>query len=226
MWAPAGGGGGGGAGGGWGGGDVTIGDKGDVYVDFTAPEALRANLDTALEAGKPIVIGTTGLDSEHEEMIDAAAGKIPVLHAANMSLGVTLLAHLVAEAAARLGEEWDIEIAEMHHRHKADAPSGTALMLGEAAATARGARLEEIADRGRDEQTGARKPGAIGFAALRGGTVAGEHRVIFAGEQERLMLCHSAESRAIFAEGALRAAVWIANMPPGRYAMRDVLGLG
>jgi 4-hydroxy-tetrahydrodipicolinate reductase len=208
------------------GGDVAaLADASEVLVDFSAPFALDANLHAAVGAGIPIVIGTTGLEPAHHAAIDSAAGAVAVLQTGNTSLGVTLLAHLVREAAARLGDDWDIEIVEMHHRMKVDAPSGTALLLGEAAAAGRGIDLGENRESGRDGQTGARKPGAIGFAALRGGTVAGEHSVILAGEQERLNLSHSAESRAIFARGAVRAAEWLIGRAPGRYAMGDVLGL-
>ena len=206
--------------------DVTIVPEGaDVFVDFSAPAALESNLFAAKAASKPILIGTTGLTDAQQRLIDEAAAKIAVLQAANTSLGVNLLAHLVREAAARLGPEWDIEIVEMHHRHKADAPSGTALLLGRAAAEARGVNLEEVSDRGRDGITGPRQEGRIGFAALRGGSVAGEHQVIFAGEGERLELGHRAESRSIFAHGAVQAALWLKNKPAGRYTMADVLGL-
>ena len=206
--------------------DVTIGsDRPDVFVDFSAPAALAANLARAEDAGKPIVIGTTGLDAEHQRLIDQASARVAVLQAANTSLGVNLLAHLVREAAARLGPDWDIEIVEMHHRHKADAPSGTALLLGRAAAEARGVDLDEVSDRGRDGITGPRTAGHIGLAALRGGSVAGEHQVIFAGEGERLELGHRAESRTIFARGAIQAALWLEGKPAGRYTMADVLGL-
>ena len=197
----------------------------DVLVDFSAPDALPLNLEVALAAGKPLVIGTTGLGAGHQAAIDEAAKHIPVLQAANMSLGVNLLAHLVREAAARLGEAWDVEIVEMHHRHKADAPSGTALMLGAAAAEGRGVALDAVSDRGRDGLTGPRAAGHIGFAALRGGSVAGDHQAIFATEGERLELGHRAESRDIFARGAVKAAVWLKDRPAGRYTMADVLGL-
>lgn len=197
----------------------------NVLVDFSAPRALEANLEAATAAGVAIVVGTTGLDPAHQKLIEKAAARIPVLQAANMSLGVNVLAHLVGEAAARLGADWDIEIVEMHHRHKADAPSGTALLLGAAAAEGRGADLEAISDRGRDGITGAREPGHIGFASLRGGSVAGDHQVIFAAEGERLELGHRAESRDIFARGAVRAALWLHGKPAGRYTMADVLGL-
>ena len=206
--------------------DVRIGERGaDVYVDFSVPEAVEEHLGTALAAGKPILIGTTGLTAEHHRLIGEASDRIAVICAPNTSLGVNLLAHLVRETAARLAEDWDVEIVEMHHRMKADAPSGTALMLGRAAARARGVQLDAVADRGRDGITGVREPGRIGFASLRGGTVAGEHQVIFAGEGERLELGHRAESRAIFARGAVEAALWLAGRPAGRYTMADVLGL-
>ena len=197
----------------------------DVLVDFSAPDALARHLDSAAGAGIGIVIGTTGLAEDHHEAIDRAARRVAVLQSANMSLGVNLLAFLVREAAARLGEDWDVEIAEMHHRHKVDAPSGTALLLGAAAAEGRGASLDDIADRGRDGVTGPRTPGRIGFAALRGGSVPGDHQVIFAGDGERIELGHRAESREIFARGALKAALWLHGRPAGRYAMKDVLGL-
>jgi len=198
----------------------------DVLVDFSTPDALECNLEAARSANTPIVIGTTGLASTHHALIDEAAADIAVLQAANTSLGVNLLAHLVRDAAARLGEEWDIEIVEMHHRHKVDAPSGTALLLGEAAAAGRGTSLGEAAEQGRAGLDCARTPGAIGFASLRGGSVAGDHQVIFAAQGERLELGHRAESREIFARGALNAALWLAEREPGRYAMKDVLGLG
>jgi 4-hydroxy-tetrahydrodipicolinate reductase len=197
----------------------------DVYVDFSVPEAMAGHLATAVGAERPILIGTTGLGADHLRLIDEAVARIAVIQAANTSLGVNLLAYLVREAAARLGPDWDVEIGEMHHRLKADAPSGTALMLGRAAAEARGVDLDAASDRGRDGLTGAREPGRIGFASLRGGTVAGEHQVIFAGEAERLELGHRAESRAIFAKGAVEAALWLAGKPAGRYTMADVLGL-
>lgn len=204
---------------------AALADASEVLVDFSAPFALDANLHAAVGAGIPIVIGTTGLEAAHHAAIDSAAGAVAVLQTGNTSLGVTVLAHLVREAAARLGDDWDIEIVEMHHRMKVDAPSGTALLLGEAAAAGRGVTLADHRESGREGQTGARARGAIGFAALRGGTVAGEHSVILAGEQERLTLSHSAESRAIFARGAVKAAEWLIGRAPGRYGMDDVLGL-
>lgn len=202
-----------------------LADASDALVDFSAPAALKDNLHAAIGAGIPILIGTTGLAEEHHVAIDHAAQAVAVLQTGNTSLGVTLLAHLVAEAAARLGPDWDIEIVEMHHRMKVDAPSGTAILLGEAAAKGRGIDLAAHTESGRHGHTGARAPGAIGFAALRGGTVAGDHSVILAGEQERITLSHSAENRMIFASGAVKAASWLIGRGPGRYTMQDVLGL-
>ena len=187
------------------GGDAAgLADASEVLVDFSTPGALCINLHAA---------------------IDDAARAVPVLQTGNTSLGVTLLAHLVREAAARLGPDWDIEILEMHHRRKVDAPSGTALLLGEAAAGGRGIDLASHSERGRDGHTGAREEGAIGFASLRGGTVAGEHSAILAGEEERITLSHSAENRSIFARGAVRAAEWMIGRDPGRYSMDQVLGI-
>jgi 4-hydroxy-tetrahydrodipicolinate reductase len=197
----------------------------DVLVDFSAPAALEGNLDAAIAAGVPIVVGTTGLEERHHWLCDHAAQQIAVLQTGNTSLGVTLLAHLVREAASRLGEDWDIEIAETHHRMKVDAPSGTALLLGEAAAKGRGIELGANSERGRDGITGARADGAIGFASLRGGSVAGDHTVHFLGSNERLSLTHLAESRAIFAKGAVRAAQWLIGKSAGCYQMGEVLDL-
>ena len=198
----------------------------DVAVDFSSPAGLVANLKACEAAGIPILIGTTGLEEEHFRAIEAAAARIPVLQTGNTSLGVTLLAALVREAAARLGDDWDIEVLEMHHRGKVDAPSGTAKLLGEAAAEGRRIDLAANRESGRDGNTGARAKGAIGFAALRGGTVAGEHSVILAGDEERLVLSHSAENRMIFARGAVKGGAWLIGKEPGRYTMNDVLGLG
>jgi 4-hydroxy-tetrahydrodipicolinate reductase len=197
----------------------------DCALDFSAPEGLEANLKAAKSAGIPILIGTTGLEEMHFTLIAEAAATIPVLQTGNTSLGITLIAHLVQEAAARLGDEWDIEVLEMHHRMKVDAPSGTAKLLGEAAAAGRGIDLKGNMESGRHGHTGERGHGAIGFATLRGGTVAGEHSVIFAGPQERLTLAHAAEDRAIFARGAVKGGLWLIGREPGRYRMEDVLGL-
>ena len=196
-------------------------DHGDVLVDFSAPSALQASLDRALSANVPILIGTTGLDDLACHRIAAAAERVAVLRAANTSLGVALLAELVERAARVLGTGWDVEIVEAHHRLKADAPSGTALALGEAVARGRGTELK--AERGRDGNGLRREAGAVGFAALRGGTVAGDHDILFLGPDERLVLSHRAESRAIFARGALAAARFLVGRPPGLYAMRDVI---
>lgn len=204
---------------------ATVARESDILIDFSTPAALAANLDAARAAEIGLVIGTTGLGHEHETAVDEAATSIPVLQAANMSLGVNLLAHLVRDAAARLGPDWDIEIVEMHHRHKVDAPSGTALLLGQAAAEGRGIDVDARSERGRDGITGARGHGAIGFASLRGGSVAGDHQIIFASEGERIELGHRAESRAIFAAGAVKAALWLTGKPAGRYTIGDVLGL-
>ena len=204
---------------------ASLADVSDVLVDFTSPQALEGNLHAALGAGIPILIGTTGLTEDHQIAIDHVARAVPVLQTGNTSLGVTLLAHLVREAASRLGPDWDIEIVEMHHRMKVDAPSGTALLLGEAAAAGRGIVLGEHSERGRDGHTGVRASGAIGFAALRGGTVAGDHSVILAGDEERITLSHSAENRMIFARGAVRGAAWLIGQAPGRYSMADMLGI-
>lgn len=198
----------------------------DVLVDFSVPAALEGNLDAAMAAAVPIVVGTTGLEERHHWLCDHAAETIPLLQTGNTSLGVTLLAHLVREAAGRLGEDWDIEIVESHHRMKVDAPSGTALLLGQAAAMGRGIDLAAHSARGRDGITGARKVGDIGFASLRGGTVAGDHTVSFLGEAERVRLSHQAEDRSIFARGAVRAAQWLIGKTAGRYSMPEVLGLG
>ena len=197
-------------------------DHGDLIIDFSAPAALQASLDRAVGAGVPILIGTTGLDDLADERIAAASKQIPVLRATNTSLGVALLAELVERAARVLGPNWDIEISETHHRMKADAPSGTALALGEAAARGRGGEMK--AERGRDGTGLKRAGGSIGFASLRGGTVAGDHDVMFLGPDERLILSHRAESRMIFARGALAAARFLAGKPAGLYSMQDVIG--
>jgi 4-hydroxy-tetrahydrodipicolinate reductase len=197
-------------------------DHGDVIVDFSAPAALQASLDRAVAANVPILVGTTGLDELADRRIANAAKQVAVLRAANTSLGIALLAELVERAARVLGPEWDVEIAETHHRMKADAPSGTALALGEAAARGRGGGLN--AERGRDGTALKRARGAIGFASLRGGTVAGDHDVHFLGPEERLTLSHRAESRTIFARGALAGARFLVDKPAGLYSMQDVIG--
>ncbi|HEV2818270.1 MAG TPA: 4-hydroxy-tetrahydrodipicolinate reductase [Allosphingosinicella sp.] len=199
--------------------------KSDVLVDFSTPDALQDHLDAAVAAGTPILIGTTGLKAEHHAAIDAAAARIAVLQTANTSIGVNVLRALVEQAARRLGPEWDIEIVEMHHRDKLDTPSGTALLLGASANLGRGAASNVEKNRFDRMQEGphAREEGGIYYASLRGGSVAGDHQVIFAGAGERIELGHRAESRAIFAKGAVRAARWLAGKPVGRYTMTDVL---
>jgi 4-hydroxy-tetrahydrodipicolinate reductase len=199
--------------------------KADVLVDFSAPAALESHLAAARAARTPIMIGTTGLGPQHHAMIDEAAKEIAILQTGNTSLGVGLLARLVREAAARLGTDWDIEIIEMHHRNKVDAPSGTAQMLGKAAAAGIGTTLSEAAVTDRAGLTGARATGTIGMASLRGGSVFGDHSVIFAGQGERIELIHRADDRAIFARGAVQAALWLAGQPAGRYGMDQVLGV-
>lgn len=197
----------------------------DVLIDFTLPAALQQNLDAAIRAGTPVVIGTTGLDADAEAALNAAALQIPLVQAANYSSGVTLMRRLVELAAGALGDDYDVEILEAHHRLKKDAPSGTALALGEAIANARGVDLAEQAVRSRDGHPGERPVGAIGFQTLRGGDIVGEHTVMLAGQGERIELTHRASSRDTFARGALRAARWLVDQPPKRYDMEDVLGL-
>ena len=201
--------------------------KADGVLDFTVPAATVEFAGYAAQAHIAHVIGTTGCTAEDDARIAAAARHATIVKSGNMSLGVNLLAILVEQAAKALGpEEFDIEILEMHHRHKVDAPSGTALLLGKAAAAGRDIGLAENSVRVRDGHTGARKPGTIGFATLRGGSVVGEHSVILAGTAERITLSHHAEDRSIFARGAVTAALWARGRKPGLYSMRDVLGLG
>ena len=197
----------------------------DGLIDFTSPAATVAYAGLAAQARIVHVIGTTGLAATDIEKIDAAARHAVVVRSGNMSLGVNLLAGLVKKVAQTLGEDYDIEIVEMHHRMKVDAPSGTALLLGEAAAKGRKIDLDQRSVRARDGHTGARTAGDIGFATLRGGTVVGDHQVIFAGSGERLELAHRAEDRGIFARGAVKAALWGHGRKPGHYNMADVLGL-
>lgn len=194
-------------------------------LDFTAPGATVEFAGLAAQARAVHVIGTTGLEEEHLEKIRAAARHAVIVRAGNMSLGVNLLVGLTRKVAQALDADWDIEIVEAHHRMKVDAPSGTALMLGRAAAEGRGINLADLRESGRDGMTGARRRGAIGFAAVRGGDIVGEHDVIFAGEGERIVLRHIATDRAIFARGALRAVLWGQDKKPGQYDMADVLGL-
>ncbi|MHA1536643.1 MAG: 4-hydroxy-tetrahydrodipicolinate reductase [Alphaproteobacteria bacterium] len=197
----------------------------DAVIDFTGPEASIALAGLAADSGTAHIIGTTGFEPAQQDAIAAAAARTAIVQAPNMSLGVNLLFALTERVAGALGEDFDIEIFEIHHRHKVDAPSGTALGLGQAAAKGRGVDLEAVSERGRDGITGARKRGAIGFASLRGGDVVGDHTVTFAGEGERIELTHRAGSRRIYAAGAVRAALWSQGKPPGLYGMKDVLGI-
>ncbi len=194
-------------------------ERSDIVIDFTTADASAKHIWLAAKHHKPYVIGTTGLTDAQEQEINDAAKEAPILYATNMSLGVNMLLALVEQAAAKLGPEWDIEIAETHHKHKVDAPSGTALALGKAAASGRNSAFSPIINR-----EGERKSGDIGFSVQRGGDVAGEHNVTFFAEGERLELGHKAGNRALFAKGALRAALWLKDQPYGLYSMRDVLG--
>jgi 4-hydroxy-tetrahydrodipicolinate reductase len=203
----------------------TMSANADGILDFTVPGATIANVAIAAERGLVHVIGTTGLSASDDAVIKSVTSRAIVVKSGNMSLGVNLLAALVKRVAQALDPSFDIEILEMHHRAKIDAPSGTALLLGEAAAAGRGIPLEGHSARGRDGVTGARRPGDIGFASLRGGTAAGDHSVLFSGPSERLTLSHHAEDRMIFANGALKAALWAHGKKPGLYTMADVLGL-
>jgi 4-hydroxy-tetrahydrodipicolinate reductase len=202
-------------------------ERADVLIDFSAPDFLAALLDAHADAlrGRAVVVGTTGLGPEETARLDHLAGNSPVLTAANFSVGVNLLLSLAEQAARVLGEEYDVEVVEAHHRRKEDAPSGTALALGEAVAAGRGVELDRVRRDGRSGRPGARPGGEIGFHAVRGGDVVGEHVVLFLGELERVELAHRASDRALFAAGALRAARWLAGREPGRYTMRDALGL-
>jgi 4-hydroxy-tetrahydrodipicolinate reductase len=197
----------------------------DGLIEFTIPAATLALAELSASAGIAHVIGTTGHSAEEEAVIAQAARRAPIVKSGNMSLGVNLLAALVKRVAQTLGDDYDVEILEMHHNKKIDAPSGTALMFGRAAAAGRGVDLDAHAMRGRDGMTGTRRKGDIGFAALRGGSVVGDHSVIFAGPAERIELAHRAEDRMIFARGALHAALWAREKKPGLYSMADVLGL-
>lgn len=201
-------------------------DAAAVVIDFSAPEATAALAREARAGGPALVVGTTGLSADQEAELGAAATRVAVLRSGNFSLGVNLLMGLVAQAARALpAAAWDIEVAEAHHRRKVDAPSGTALMLAQAAAEGRGVSLDEVADRARDGLTGPRREGAIGLSVIRGGGVVGEHAVLFAAEDELITLAHSARDRRLFARGAVAAALWVAGRPPGLYDMQDVLGL-
>ena len=197
----------------------------EAVIDFSFHSAVPPSIAKAAEQGIPYVIGTTGLSPEEQTAVDAAARRIPVVQSGNYSLGVNLLLNLVKIAAKTLGPEYDVEVVEMHHKHKKDAPSGTALMLAKSAADGRGVAFDNVAVYGRKGMVGERPQGEIAIHALRGGSVVGDHTVMFAGDVERVEITHKAQSREAFAAGALRAAQWAAGRKPGIYAMRDVLGL-
>ena len=211
---------------------ISVGDdteklirESDVVIEFTTPKATATHAAQAAELGKAMVIGTTGLSAEDSEAVRQAALSVPIVWAPNMSLGINLLLGLVEDVARRLGPDWDVEIMEMHHHGKVDAPSGTALALGQAVAAGRKVKFEEVQQRGRDGIIGPRRTGDIGFAALRGGDAVGDHYVVFAGAGERLELIHRATSRSIYAKGAVQAARWVVDRPPGLYGLKEVLGL-
>ncbi|MFP4647921.1 MAG: 4-hydroxy-tetrahydrodipicolinate reductase [Halorhodospira sp.] len=197
----------------------------DAVIDFSLPEATVAVTEACAEAGRPLVLGTTGLAEVEQAAVQQLAERVPVMQAANYSTGVTLLTALVEQAARAIGAHSDVEIIEAHHRHKVDAPSGTALRLGGAVAEALGRDLEQCAVYGRHGHTGARERATIGFETIRAGDIVGDHTVLFAGDGERIELTHKASSRATFASGAVRAAVWVAAQPPGHYDMQDMLGV-
>ena len=197
----------------------------DAVIDFTAPAATLAHADLAAKFGTALIVGTTGLPASAKARLKTSAKKTVIVQAPNMSTGVNVLLALTEKLAGVLADDYDIEIVEMHHRHKVDAPSGTALGLGEAAAKGRGIALEKVARKSRDGQVGARPKGEIGFATLRGGDVVGDHTVVFATEGERIEITHKASSREVFARGAVRAAMWTKKKKAGLYSMRDVLGL-
>ena len=197
----------------------------EAVIDFTFHEAVPENITKAAEDGVVYILGTTGLTDEEQAVVDAAAKKIPVVQSGNFSLGINLLLGLVRKASEILGVEYDCEVVEMHHRHKKDAPSGTALMLAKAAADGRGQEFDDVSVFGREGIVGERPQGEIAVHALRGGSVIGDHTVMFAGDVERVELVHKAQSREAFAAGALRAALWAADKAPGLYNMRDVLDI-
>ena len=200
-------------------------DIADTIIDFTVPSATADHAKMASETGTAMIIGTTGLDATQQDAIVQAAELVAVVQAANFSVGVNILLGLTEQTAGILGDDYDIEILEMHHRSKVDAPSGTALALGQAAAAGRGVKIENVSQRVRDGHTGPRKAGDIGFSTLRGGDVAGDHIIVFAGDGERVELTHKASNRTVFAAGAVRAALWTATRSPGLYSMADVLAL-
>jgi 4-hydroxy-tetrahydrodipicolinate reductase len=196
-----------------------------VAIDFTLPAALQANLQACAQSGTPIVVGTTGLNAAQEQLLEKSARDIPVVYGRNMSVAMNVFIHYVGRAAAALGEDYDVEIVEAHHRNKVDAPSGTALTLGEAVAAARKRKLGEVAVMTRQGQIGPRVPGTVGFSSIRGGSIVGDHTVMFIAQDERVEFTHRAADRRAFALGALRAARWLAGRAPGLYSMADVLDL-
>lgn len=201
-------------------------EKSDIVIDFTSPAATLGHAKLAAEQNKILITGTTGLSTQQEQKLAGYAAQATIVYAANMSVGVNLLLALIEEAAKRLDpEDWDIEIFESHHKHKVDAPSGTALAIGKAAAAGRGVDLDVVSDRARDGVTGPRKTGQIGFSVARGGDVVGDHTAFFYGEGERLELTHKATNRMLFARGALKAAKWATSQKPGLYSMRDILDI-
>lgn len=197
----------------------------DVAIDFTLPDATAGNVAACIANDVELVIGTTGLSDEHHQLLADAGREIAVVYGRNMSIGVNVISELARLASHALGDDYDVEITEVHHRHKIDAPSGTALQLGEAVAEGRGDRLVDVACYNRNDESRAREPGSIGFAALRGGSIVGDHSVMLAGDEEIVELSHRAIHRTAFARGALRAARWIVEQSPGLYSMNDVLGL-
>jgi 4-hydroxy-tetrahydrodipicolinate reductase len=196
-----------------------------VAIDFTLPSALDANVGACIESGTALVVGTTGLSDAQMALLERASREIPIVYARNMSVGMNVFMHFVTAAAGTLGDEYDVEIVEAHHRYKVDAPSGTALALGESVAGARQSRLDELAVKTREGQTGPRVPGTIGFSVIRGGNIVGDHTVMFISADERLEFTHRAADRRAFALGALRAARWLAGRAPGLFSMSDVLDL-
>lgn len=197
----------------------------DVVIDFTSPQYSLETLELCSRAGKALVVGTTGFSPSEKAIFQQASKKIPIVFAPNMSIGVNLCLNLLRTAAKVIGSEWDIEITEAHHRNKVDAPSGTALKMGEVIAETLQSELSELAIWSRHGQTGARKPGSIGFSVIRAGDIVGDHTVLFADEGERIEITHKASSRMTFAKGSMRAASWLVEQPPGLYDMQDVLGL-
>lgn len=206
--------------------DIMSPPRGAVVVDFSLPRATERNIQRCMEHGAPLVLGTTGISAEARALLKVAANEVPIVSAANFSVGVTLLVRLAELAARSLGPEWESELVELHHRHKRDAPSGTAQRIAKAVAVAHGRKLDDVAVMSREKSDHARTPEEIGLLSMRGGDSVGEHTLMFFGDGERIELTHRAMDRSIFALGALRAARWVAEQPPGLYDMVDVLGLG